>query len=213
MKKFAMLLVFGLMCVSVLAQEKPTETMKAHDKPMPAAMQMAKPAPEMQKLTKMFLGTWSTTEKHEPSPWMPKGGTGKGTATYKLGPGGLSLVEDYKSTNTMGGKFSGHGITWWDDKEKGYKGIWCDSMSAGGCEVSKGLGRWDGNAIMFDNETEMGDQKMTMKEVVTDITPRGFTFTMDMGPAGGEIKRVLTIKYARAGAAKAGEQAAETKKP
>jgi hypothetical protein len=198
-----------------VAQEKPAETMKSQEPPAEAMMKPSKPGPEMEKLKKTFLGTWRTTEKHEPSMWMPKGGTGKGTATYKLGPGGLSLIEDYRSSSSMGGKFMGHGVIWWDDKEKGYKSIWCDNMSPGGCEVSRGVGRWEGNAIMFDNETEMGEQKMkmTMKEVITDITPKGFTFTMDMGPTGGEIKRVMTIKYARAGAAKSGEQAAETKKP
>ena len=52
-----------------------------------------------------------------------------------------------------------------------------------------------------------------LKEVITDISPKGFTFTMDMSPEGGEFKRVMTIKYARAGTPiKPGEQAAETKK-
>ena len=137
MKKFLMLVVLALMCLSLVAQEKPTETMKGQDTSAQAqAAQKPKPAPEMEKM-KMFLGTWRTTEKHEPSPWMPKGATGKGTATYKLGPGGMSLIEDYRSTSSMGGKFMGHGVFWWDEKEKGYKSVWCDNMSPGGCEAAR----------------------------------------------------------------------------
>jgi hypothetical protein len=36
------------------------------------------PAPEMQKLFNAFLGTWSITERIEPSETMPNGGTGGG---------------------------------------------------------------------------------------------------------------------------------------
>jgi hypothetical protein len=137
MKKFVMLVVCALMCVSLVGQEKPAETMKGQDTSAQAmGAQKPKPAPEMEKM-KMFLGTWRTTEKHEPSPWMPKGATGKGTATYKLGPGGMALIEDYRSTSSMGGKFMGHGVIWWDEKETGYKSVWCDNMSPGGCEAAR----------------------------------------------------------------------------
>ena len=61
---------------------------------------------------------------------------------------------------------------------------------------------------MGTDETEMMGQKMAMKESWTDITPNSFTFTMEGGPPGGEMKRMMTIKYTRTGAAKT-----EAKKP
>jgi len=107
MKKIAMCLALGL-CVATAAQDKPKGFGKDMDKPMEKkaegqmSMPMAKPAPEMQKLSKIVVGTWSTTEKHEPSPWAPKGATGKGTAVFKNGPGGLSVIEEYKSSSNHG---------------------------------------------------------------------------------------------------------------
>jgi hypothetical protein len=98
MKRIAMCLMLGLAIVAA-AQDKPKASGKETGKPMEKkaggqmAMSMAKPSPEMQKLSKMVVGTWNTTEKHEPSPWAPKGATGKGTVVFKNGPGGLSLVQ------------------------------------------------------------------------------------------------------------------------
>jgi hypothetical protein len=212
MKRMAMCLMLGLAIVAA-AQDKPKASGKEMGKPMEKkaggqmAMPMAKPSPEMQKLSKMVVGTWSTTEKHEPSPWAPKGATGRGTVVFKNGPGGLSLVQDYKSSSSMG-SFAGHGVMWWDAKAGGYQGIWCDSMTPGGCQASKGLSKWEGNNLVGSDEMEMMGQKMAAKESWTDITPNSFTFVMDGGPPGGEMKRMMTIKYTRTGAAKA-----EAKKP
>src|SRR5215470_10615770 len=122
MKKGAMCLVF-LMCVMAVAQDKgknsgaatPADKKAGSEMTMP----MAKPSPEMQKLSKIVVGTWSTTEKMEPAPLAPKGASGKGTATFKNGPGGLSLIQDYKSSGTMG-SFTGHGVMWWDPQACGF---------------------------------------------------------------------------------------------
>lgn len=213
MKKMAMCLMLGLAIIAT-AQDKPKSSGGAMSKPAEKktdsgqmSMPMTKPSPEMQKLSKMVAGTWSAAEKHEPSPWAPKGATGKGTATFKNGPGGLSLVQDYKSSSSMG-SFAGHGVMWWDAQAGGFKGIWCDSMTPAGCTVNKGLSKWEGDNLVGSDEMEMMGQKMAAKESWTDITPNAFTFVMDGGPPGGEMKRMMTIKYTRVGAAKA-----EAKKP
>jgi len=212
MRKAVMFLAL-LMCVLAAAQDKPKSPGKEMGKPMEKkaggqmSMPMAKPSPEMQKLSKMVVGTWNTTEKHEPSPWAPKGATGKGTVVFKNGPGGLSLVQDYKSSGAMG-SFAGHGVMWWDAKAGGYQGIWCDSMTPAGCQISKGVTKWEGNNLVGTDESEMMGHKMAMKETWSDVTPDSFTFAMDGGPPGGEMKRMMTIKYTRAGAPKT-----EAKKP
>jgi len=83
-------------------------------------------------------------------------------------------------------------------------------MTPGGCEPSKGVAKWEGNNLVGADETEMMGQKITMKETWSDITPTSFTFTMEGGPPGGEMKRMMTIKYTRAGT---GTAKAEAKKP
>ena len=204
MKRMAMCLMLGLAIVAA-AQDKPKSSGRAMSKPADKkaeggqmSMPMAKPSPEMQKLSKMVVGTWSAAEKHEPSPWAPKGATGKGTAVFKNGPGGLSLVQDYKSSSSMG-SFSGHGIMWWDAQAGGFKGVWCDP---GGCTVHKGLSKWEGDNLVGSDEMDMMGQKMAVKEGWSNITANSFTFIMDGGPPGGEMKRMMTIKYTRVGAAK-----------
>jgi hypothetical protein len=194
----AVLLFFSL--GTVLAQD-------ADKKPSGGAAQgamMTKPAAEMQKLIKTFSGTWNTSETFEKNEMMPEGGTGHGTSTFKAGPGGLSMIQDYKSRSRMG-TFAGHGVTWWDADAQGYKSVWCDSM-ANKCQVSNGLGNWKGNDVVFNDEQDMNGKKHQTKIVDTNITPRSFTMTADSGPQG-EMKRFMTINYTKAGgAAPAGDK-------
>ena len=207
MRKIALFLALGCAMVAAAQDEtqssgkelgKPTDKKAGGQMSMP----MAKPSPEMQKLSKTVVGTWSVAEKHEPSPWAPKGATGKGTTVFKNGPGGLSLVQDYKSSSSVG-SFAGHGVMWWDAQAGGYKGIWCDSMTPAGCTVNKGITKWEGNNLVGSDEMDMMGQKVAVKEMWTDITPDSFTFRMEGGPPGGDMKPVMTIKYTRATTAKA----------
>ena len=210
MRKLAILLVAAALCCAAVAQEKaaakkpgtaqkPAAKKTGHEGHEAGGMPMPKPSPEMEKLSKMLVGTWTSSETHEPSPWMPKGGTGKGAATFKNGPGGLSVVEDYHPSGTMGGHFYGHGVFWWDAKAGGYGGVWCDNTAPEGCGVGRNLAKWQGNDLVSSGEEEMMGQKMMMKEAYTDITPNSFTFSMYGGPLGSEPKKMMTIKYTRAG--------------
>lgn len=156
------------------------------------------PSPEIQKLIKMFAGTWSTSEKFDPSEFMPQGGTGSGSETIKGGPGGNSLVNDYRSRGSMGA-FAGHGIIFWDAKRQIFSSVWCDSMSPNGCDTGI-TGKWEGDDLVFNSESEMMGKKVQQKQVYTDIKPTSFTFYIDTSTDGGPIKRTLTIKYTKKGA-------------
>lgn len=195
------LLIMAALCLGVAAQQtKHKDGKKASTKSeMPAGMPMPKPSPQIEKLADKIVGTWNTSEYFEVSEMMPKGGKGHGIAVMKKGPGGLSVTEDYHSRGGMGA-FAGHGVIWWDDKANGYKNVWCDNTSPTGCSVSNGLGKWEGNDVVFNDEQEMMGKKMAMKEVYTDMKPSSFTMTMDGSQDGGPMKRQLTIKYTKAGA-------------
>ena len=196
-----------MLCTALaVAQAKPEgkkatsskkESRKAAKNASGQSMSMiSKPSPEMQKIIKMFAGTWSSTEKHEPSEFLPNGGTGTGSDTVKAGPGGNSLISDYRSKGAMGGSFSGHGIIYWDAKHQAYSSVWCDNMSSEGCEVGA-TGKWEGNDLVFTAEGEMMGKKYEMKQVYTDIKPDSYTFYMDMSNVGGPMKRTMTITYTR----------------
>lgn len=157
----------------------------------PLLAQEPTPAPEIQRLGKLLLGSWSSNEKHEPSSIAPKGGRGQGSESVKLGPGGMSLFSDYRA-NDPAGKFIAHTIYWWDGKEKAYRNLECSNRSTHGCGM--GLWRWDGNGLMLREEG--------FKMALTDFTDTTYTFYMDASTDGGPMARVMTIKFTKRGAKK-----------
>jgi hypothetical protein len=196
------LLILTLLCLGVVAAQQTShkDAKKTSSKSETSmGMPMPKPSTQIEKLAEKIVGTWNTSEDFEVSEMMPKGGKGHGTAVIKKGPGGLSVTEDYHSRGGMGA-FAGHGVFWWDEKANGFKSVWCDNTSPAGCSVSNGLGKWEGNDVVFNDEQEMMGKKMAMKEVYTELKPSSFTMTMDGSQDGGPMKRQMTIKYTKAGA-------------
>src|SRR5260221_11103777 len=79
-----------------------------------AQTDLSKPAPEIERLIKMWAGHWTTVEQFEPSSEMPQGKQDKGAETIRPGPGGVSLIGNYESN----GAFFGHMDVTWIPKEK-----------------------------------------------------------------------------------------------
>ena len=182
----------------VLAQDndkpaKPLASRSVAQAKMPPPPQ---PSPEMTKLIKMLSGNWTVTEKSEPSPMFPNGGSGKGTARLWAGPGGLSLLETYHSSGMMGSSFSGFGTFWWDPKAQVYRGLWCDSMTPNGCDAS-GTTKWDGETLVGMMEGEMNGQKTVSRFTYSNWKPDSFTMTMATGPDANSLKDLVTITYTR----------------
>lgn len=203
MKRILTLCALALLTVSALAQDKP-----AAKPAKPAATKqqqaqggmppMPKPSADMQKMIKALAGKWTVDVKTEAAMGMPASES-KGDASFTRGPGGLSLIEEFRSQGSMG-NFRGHGVVYWDEKAKYFTGIWCDSMTPAGC-ANGGTSKWEGDKIV--GTMEMPDEKGAMakyKMTYSDIKPDSFTFTMD-SPDG---KPMMTIAYTRAatGAAK-----------
>jgi len=214
MKRVGVVLLAVVVCLAAAAQEKkagakaPAKhgakkagTAAASQGMMPAI----KPSPEMEK-AKWMVGVWRATEKHQAMEMMPAGGS-TGTDVVKLGPGGLSIVSDYRSKGDMG-PFVGHGVLWWDDKQKAYKGIWCDSMSPSGCETDS-TGRWEGDKLVFTVHGEMMGKRVETKETYTDIKPGSFTLNFETSTDGGPMKPAMSIHFVRGAKEKAKETAAQ----
>ncbi len=194
-------LLVGTCWLTVAGQDKPAASAAKDAKPAgDMAMPMPKPDPQMTKLIKMMAGSWTVTEKSNPSPMMPKGGSGKGTAIFTPGPGNLSLVEKYHSSGMMGGSFNGLGVFWWDAKAQAYKGLWCDTMTPGGCDGS-GTTKWEGDNLVGMMEGEMNGQKMVTKFTYSDWKPNSFVMKMESGPTTSQMQEMMTITYTKAHAA------------
>jgi len=150
----------------------------------------SKPAPEMERLIKMWTGHWTTVELFEPSDEMPKGKQDKGAETMRPGPGSLSLIGDYES---HGAPF-GHMVVTWIPKEKTYKSYWTDLSQPG---VSVSTGKWEGEKLVFTSVDESTGKKILSRDTYSDITPTSFTDTLESGPVGGPMKKILTVKYTK----------------
>ena len=161
-----------------------------------SGMRMHQPSPEMQRLVNALSGTWSITEKYEPGEWMPSGGLGRGEEVWRAGPGGLSLIEDYHS-KTPKGEFFGLSVSWWDEKAKGYRAVWCANSLPAGCIVMAKLAKWEGNQLVLGDEFERNGKKFTFKETLSDVTPNSYSQAQYEGESGAELKQLVTIHATR----------------
>src|SRR5205807_1305133 len=109
MRHWKVAIVIIATCTFGMAQDKTADKKPmgkpamAHDHEKAAAsnaMTPAKPAPEMEPVLST-VGTWSAIVKNEPSPWNPKGSTDKGTMVMSKGPGGSSVIQDFRSNGPM----------------------------------------------------------------------------------------------------------------
>jgi hypothetical protein len=190
--RFAAALTVAALALAPAAAQEKKDDAKAQADAM-AAMASPKPSPEMERQAKLLVGTWKVAQKFEASEMGPASES-TGVDTMKLGPGGLSIVSDYRSEGGAMGSFSGHGVTTWDEHEKVFKVFWVDSMTPGAMAMT---GRWEGDSLVYTGEfTQMG-KKYTMKQVMTDITPTSSTSTFDLSEEGGPMKRVMTFKYTK----------------
>ena len=193
--RFLSLILLAQTTICSLPAQQPQQKPLAQASPTPGQQRAAaalQPASEIQKLSNAFLGTWSVTEKIEPSQTMPNGGTGRGEEVYRLGPGERSFTEELH-LNEPAGEISGFGVAWWDEKAKGYRAVWCDSENPAGCSLMAHLAKWEGDQFVLGDEFEKDGKKFIFKEVFSQITPTSFTQTLYQGEAGEELKRLSTI--------------------
>lgn len=212
MKLMKVAILIMAMCGFCMAQtetkdKKPAEKsgmVHDHGKASAAGMEMPKPPAEIQKMMPM-VGTWSVTGKTEPGPW-GKGGTDKGSMVVTKGPGGFSIVQDFKSKGAMG-PFQGKGTIWWDKEANQYRNLWCDSMA--GCTVAttkmEGDNKW---TVDMDGEFQGKKVKTTINGT---MSPDGNSMHEDFMQSfdGGPATKTMTMDYKRVGKAVAAKQAAK----
>ncbi len=118
-------------------------------------------SPEMDRVAKMYLGTWEYTETYPKTPVTPQGGVNTGIYTSELGPGGNSLVNRFHSHGPVG-DFEGLLIYTWDPKEKIYKYYAFGNDFP--CAVIS-TGNFEGDSLVFHGEIEAGDAKIAFRNV------------------------------------------------
>ena len=181
-------LLAGLCGLVLCAQDKPAAKKKTESA---AAAALPKPAPEMKELREL-IGTWSFDEEWEPTFLLPNSGTGTGTVTARLGPGGFTVLMDLQEKSTMGAS-RGHGMYTWDPTEKAYGFVWVDSQTPGFQILT---GHKEGDNLVFTAQPVLMGKKVEVRDVISNRTPTSFTFTIYVNDGSGE-KKGDTMKFTR----------------
>lgn len=185
--RIALILALGL-ALPLASQDSAA---KPEEKKAPSmAEMMAKPGPEMAKL-KAMVGTWDVEEIHEASPMGPAG-KGRGVGRVTLGPGGLSMMIDYRSKAGHMKGFHGNGVLAWDEPSQSYRQVWVDNMMA---MLQVGRGHWEGEAFIMETEGTMMGKPYKSKDVFSDIGKGGFTLTSYMSMDGNPMAKMMTLKH------------------
>jgi hypothetical protein len=120
-----------------------------------------KASPEMDRLKKLYLGSWDYTETYSKTPFYPQGGSDAGVYTSEPGPGGNSIVNRFHSHGAVG-DFEGLLVITWDPKEKAYKS-YVFGNEFPGCIVQ--TGQFEGEALVFRSDFVAEGVKMKLRNV------------------------------------------------
>jgi hypothetical protein len=200
----SLLLLLQASLLSAIAQEakqtspSPTPSKVEQQGPQVSPTGTRQPSPEMEKLFSTFLGTWSVTEKYEPSETLPNGGVGEGEEVYHAASGDSFIIEEVQLKEPTG-EMSGLGVAWWDEITQAYRALWCDNINPDRCVTMTHFAKWESDQFVLRGEFERNGKKFMFKEVFSDITPTSFTQTLYQGEAGKELKRLVTIQATRSG--------------
>lgn len=173
----------------------------AQDMPAPP-----KPGPEIAKLKDM-VGSFSVAEHHDAGAMGPAGG-GKGIAHTVMGPGGYTMLIDYKATTGAMKGMKGHGLIGWDAEAKTYKQFWTDSM---GPVMVQSTGDWDGDKLVMKSEGTMMGKGYKEQDIYSDITAKGFKLEIQMSFDGSPMASMMTLTYTRMAAKPAAPKPDEKK--
>jgi Domain of unknown function (DUF4440) len=166
------------------------------------------PGPEVQNF---MLGTWSTKVHYPPAPATRNGDTGEGTEIWRPGPGGRSVIEEYREKNSKGA-VEGLGVAWWDKDAKGQRFVWCENDLPSGCYVSKAVARWEGDSLVWKEEQEVDGAKTAYSETFREITPGSFVQELQEGEILQNLRTtaIITASRTNTGAKASGSPASDT---
>ena len=156
------------------------------------------PSPEMQRLSNLIVGTFDVVEKHHGRPGAAEW-QATGTANYRPGPDGLSVIEDYRSTGRHGA-FSAVAVLWWDPEARAFRHFECESGDP--CGVVDDKGAWDGEAIVFTRQMDRQGRKIVLEDRYDFSRPGTIVITSRASVDGAPPMTGMTITYTRVNGAR-----------
>lgn len=146
----------------------------------------ALPLPEMQRLSKLYVGRWEYTETYPKSAFYPNGGVNTGVYVSEPGPGGNSIFNHFHSKGPVG-EFEGTLVMAWDPKENAYKAyVFGDSFPGAIVET----GQWEGDTLVFRAEFSVGETKLALRNA-TKFLEGGRLVSDEFSSANGKPETLL----------------------
>jgi hypothetical protein len=186
MFRMALVLAFLLRGLAVAA-DPDSNSAAAPNRPVPT---------EFNRIIQAFSGSWAITEEYPPGALYPKGGVGRGTDVWRAGPGSVTLIYEYHSTNP-GGDFWATAVLWWDSEAKKLRELWCTSQSKTGCVVSTADIRWEGEELVFSDSYLVEGRRLYSREVWSDVKSDTHTMTISESTTNGNFRPWIISRAVR----------------
>jgi hypothetical protein len=152
-------------------------------------------SPEMERLAKVFVGDWNTTESMERSKYFPNGGGRSGTSHWRLAVGGTTLVGEGHSDGSAGPLR--YLITiWWDNKSQLYYFFTCFKDTGSSCRI-RGTAHWEGDNFVNDYEEIEHGKNTKWRDSFVQITPSSHTLIAARDNGDGTMKTLITSRSTR----------------
>jgi hypothetical protein len=152
--------------------------------------------PELHRAMQVLSGSWTISEEYPPSALYPNGGVGHGTEVWRAGPGNVTLVYEYHSTNPAGEMWA-TAVLWWDSEAKKLRELWCTSQNRKGCVVSTADIRWEGEELVFSDSREVKGKRLFSREVWSELKSDTHTMSISESTTNGNFKPWMISRAAR----------------
>ncbi|HET6980743.1 MAG TPA: hypothetical protein VFI53_01310 [Myxococcaceae bacterium] len=157
----------------------------------------------MKTLVAALSGSWTLAIHYQPSQEGALPIDSKGSVRWSTAVDGTVLLEDeHLPLGKNDGKLLG--LIWWDDKRSSFAGILCTSFSPRTCDPKASLDDiridWDGARLLIEEiEHQRDGSVLLFRESYSEITPRSYLQTAEIGPPGGPFRRIFTVHGTRSG--------------
>ena len=159
----------------ILATEEPAVTPVSVD-----------PRTSIKKLDRL-MGSWSVTELRNGSR------RPAGIARISLGPGGLSLIAEYRSAGPEG-KLSGYGIVSPNRYRNEYWAYWGGSLQP---ELLFARGLWEGERLILRGEERTIRRTRDMKLTISDMGSTSLAFQLETSINGRPFRSIMVRRFDR----------------
>jgi len=199
----ALAAALALALVSLAPRPSPTRTpgppaSGEDDERVEGAVRFETPAPAMRKLDAVlgawsFEETWSHPERFKRGAYdgLPGPG-GRGTLTFRRGPGAFSVVGDEDAHGPMG-RVAALVVVSWDPGRRAYDYAEVHGAFPGVLNLT---GRFEGGDLVFRGEDARSEERRSVRAVWKELGQDSWTITWSEGERG-RLETVMTQRLRR----------------